>query len=241
MSEKITESTVVGELIIRNPGMRPILERLGIDYCCGGRHTLKEAAAEKGVSLKEVLDGLDHALVKTSAAGRDYRDWSSASLPELIAHILNRHHTFMKEQLPRLAAILSRVLVAHGARHGEELRALQELYAAMDTALTHHLFTEEEVVFPLILKVAGGAGRNANEVEALRPHIEHLEEEHRAAGRELQRMREVTSNYRLPEDACASFRALYEGLTAMEVDLHEHIHLENNILFPRALGVGGCR
>jgi regulator of cell morphogenesis and NO signaling len=237
MTEKITEDLAVRDLIVRHPGMRALLERLGIDYCCGGQHTLKEAAAEKGLSLPAVLDGLNRAMAEPARGHHPARDWSSAPLPELAAHILERHHTFMKEQLPRMEGLLTRVLAAHGERHGDELRAAQGIYEAMDIALTHHLLTEEDVVFPLILEAAGSAaaGREEEAVARLRPHLEHLEAEHRQAGRELQRLREATSGYRLPDDACPSFRELYEGLAAVEQDLHEHIHLENNILFPRAL------
>ncbi|HOX05638.1 MAG TPA: iron-sulfur cluster repair di-iron protein [Planctomycetota bacterium] len=237
MAQKITGNMAVRDLIVRHPGMRMLLERLGIDYCCGGQHTLKEAAAEKNLSLPDLLDGLDRAMAKP-APGRDAaRDWRSAPLEDLAAHILKRHHTFMKAQLPRLEGLLIRVLAAHGERHGDELRTVQGTYESMDTALTHHLLTEEEVVFPLILETAASAasGRGDEVVARLRPHLEHLEAEHRQAGRELQKLRETTSGYRLPDDACPSFRALYEGLEAVEQDLHEHIHLENNILFPRAL------
>lgn len=241
MAERIAEDTVVRDLIAKHPGTRTLLERLGIDYCCGGQHTLREAAVGKGIDPKALLEGLNAAMAESPPGESGPKDWSAAALSELMAHILKRHHAFMHEQLPRLEAILARVLVAHAARHGEALRAVQGTYGAMDTALTHHLITEEEVVFPLIGRVeaGSGAGRNDGQPAFLRQHIEHLEEEHRTAGNELRRLRELTSGYRPPVDACASFRALYEGLEAMEADLHEHIHLENNILFPRALGLAG--
>jgi regulator of cell morphogenesis and NO signaling len=180
--------------------------------------------------------GLNRAAAGTPAAARERRDWSAAPLPELAAHILARHHGFMWKQLPRLGAALERVLAAHGGRHGRELRAVQAVYTEMEAALIHHLLTEEELVFPQIISISPGAGprRDGWGTELLRPHLEHLEEEHRAASRELGRLREAASGYRLPGDACAAFRGLYEGLEAMEADLHEHIRLENHILFPRA-------
>jgi regulator of cell morphogenesis and NO signaling len=227
--------TLVRRLVAEHPQTRPVFERFGIDYCCHGGRSLKVAAAEGGVELAALLAVLRNALAAPAPQGESFRDWSAAPAGELAAYIEKRHHGFMHEQLPLLERLLGRVLSAHGPRHGQVLASLLAAYESMDSALTHHLFTEELVVFPLIREAeawARGAGRVAPR-ESLPYHLEHLEGEHAAAGRELERLRAITSNYALPEDACESFRALYDGFQEMERDLHQHIHLENNVLFPK--------
>jgi regulator of cell morphogenesis and NO signaling len=231
----LSETTLVRELVARAPQTRPVFESFGIDYCCGGGRPLAAAAAGRGLAVGTLLAALRQALLAPPPAGEDYRDWSEASAGELADYIEKRHHAFMHRQLPRLEELMARVSKAHGARHGRVLSALAGLGEAIDAALTHHLYTEELVIFPLIRQLAGGAPpeRRAEAQESLGYHLEHLEQEHQAAGRELERMRAVTSNYALPEDACESWKALYDGLAAVEADLHQHIHLENNVLFPK--------
>ena len=233
MGKRISEDTVVRDLVVKHPATREILEKLGIDYCCGGKHTLKEAAVEKGMDLKKVLDGLNVVLTQTAARRADHRDWEAASLGELMDHILSRHHTFTKEQMPRLDALLAKVTKAHAANHGKMLRALQGVFGPFKAEIDGHLMKEERVLFPSIRRKEGKADM------ILDGPIRQMELDHENAGRALAAMRELTSGYRLPPDACPSFVALFEGIPLLETDLHEHIHLENNILFPRALETRG--
>jgi len=230
MVRQITKAMTVRDLVVQYPELRELLEKLGIDYCCGGRHTLQEAADEKHVDLAKVLDSLNEALAAPAKKGKP-RDWSKAGLSELAEYIVARHHAFIKEQMPRLASILGKVVAAHGAKHGKTLWALRDVFAAFKAEIDAHLVKEETVLFPAIHEAAGRAAA----AEHLAPPIRQMECEHESAGRALARMRELTSDYTLPDDACPTFAALYEGLAAVETDLHEHIHLENNILFPRVL------
>jgi regulator of cell morphogenesis and NO signaling len=230
MAQQITKTVTVQELVVTHPELREPLEKLGIDYCCGGKHTLQEAAAEKHVDLDKVLAGLNKALA-TPAKGDTQRDWSKASLTELTEHIVARHHAFTKEQLPRLEHLLAKVVVAHGAKHGKMLRALAGVFTPFKAEIDAHLLKEETILFPAIRKTAGRGGAAGS----LAAPIAQIEHEHQSAGQALARMRELTSEYALPGDACPTFAALYAGLAAIEADLHEHIHLENNILFPRVL------
>lgn len=229
MATKITEKMVVRDLVVQYPGLRLVMEKLGVDYCCGGLHTLKEAAAEKGVDLKKVLDGLNAALAEPLAQNAKHKDWTAAPLTELVDHIVNRHHTFLKEQMPRLEMLLGKVLRAHGAHHGTMLRALEAAFVPLKAEMDEHLVKEEQVLFPAIRHLVPGMDAT------LSGPISQMQVEHESAGRALARMREATSNYKLPADACPTFAALYDGFAEVEADLHEHIHLENNILFPRAL------
>lgn len=236
MATQIAETMTVRDLVVRHPGLREVLEKLGVDYCCGGRHTLKESAEEKGLNLATVLAGLESALAAQAKQKDAVTDWSKASLTELANYIEAHHHAFMKQQLPRLAGLLAKVVVAHGARHGEVLRALGRVFAELKQELDEHLLKEERVLFPAIRKLEPGSAQGLRGAAWLRGPIEQMEHEHEHAGQALAQMRTLTSNYQLPGDACPTFAALYEGLVAVEADLHEHIHLENNILFPRVLG-----
>lgn len=238
MNTDITSDMAVKDILIQHPQTRPVLETLGIDYCCGGKDTLARAAEQAGLSADQVLVNLEQALRE---AGRDVtstRDWSSVSLAELVDHIEQTHHVFMKEQLPRLAGLLDKTIQAHGERHGAMLEQLKHSYISLKTDIEMHLAKEEQILFPLI-----------RQMEAFHQHrgptpdmhcgsignpIRQMEHEHYVAGEFLVQMREITNNYALPNDACPTFAALYEGLDALEKDLHEHIHLENNILFPKA-------
>ena len=236
MTETIGRTASLRKLVADYPQTRPVFERFGIDYCCHGTRTVEAAAVEDGVELAALLGALRSSLASPLPEGEDFRDWAGAPPSEVADHVERRHHAYMHEHLPRLERLMGRVLEAHGPRHGHMLAPLMTTYESMEAALNHHLYTEELVVFPLIREAQAWA-RGEGAVpprESLAYHLQHLEEEHALAGRELERLREITSGYQLPEDACEAFRALYEGLQELEKDLHLHVHLENNVLFPKA-------
>lgn len=243
MSIQIDGSTTVRELVGRYPQTRKVFERHGIDYCCGGGECLAEAAEESQAALPDLIRDIDAALraASTTTATAE-KDWYEAPLHELIDHILQVHHAYMHEALPRIGGLVRKVLHAHQAHHGDMLRQVQDLYNALDTELTSHLRKEEEVLFPYIVAAEAHrqGGPEAAEAcfESVGNPIRQMEIEHESAGEVLVQIRKATGNYALPEDACPTFRALYEELERMEEDLHQHIHLENNILFPRAITAG---
>jgi len=191
------------------------------------------------VAIEDAIDA------PASAPGVAERDWYTAPLPELVAHILQVHHAYMKGALPKVNELARKVLHAHGAHHGDMLQRVYDLYQALDDELSGHLRKEEAVLFPYI--VAAEAHRQgAFESPAacfgsIENPIHQMEHEHESAGQTLMELRKMTGDYRLPEDACPTFRALYEELERMEGDLHQHIHLENNILFPRAIAAESPR
>ncbi|MGE5569742.1 MAG: iron-sulfur cluster repair di-iron protein [Rhodospirillales bacterium] len=224
----------VGEIAAETPASVRVFEKYKIDYCCGGNRPLEEVCRERGISPEAVL-----AEVQAAAARAPEKDWTKAALSELIEHIVSTHHEYLKAELPALDARLSRVIEAHSAAHGEMLKSLQGVFDGLQNELLTHLRKEEFILFPAI-ESAERAREEGRPPEPLPfGHIENpirmMIHEHDSAGEALAQMRKITGGYTLPPDACATFRALYTGLQELEADLHQHIHLENNVLFPRAL------
>ena len=234
---RITEEMTVRELVRVHPAMRKALEELGIDYCCGGAKTLKQAAAEQGVDFAALEQAIDEAFHSSAAEASPQKDWMSASAGEIADHIEQKHHSYLKEQLPRLAGMLPRLKAAH-PRHRATLEKLDQTMQALRAELEQHLQKEEIVLFPLIRHMdaaAGGGEVPQAHCGTVANPIAQMEREHEHAGDVLEQVKQITDDYTLPEDACETFAAYYQGLRDMENDLHEHIHLENNILFPKAI------
>ena len=218
------------------PAATRIFEKLGIDYCCGGGKSLVDACTAAGVSVDEAVDSLNADLesVSTSAA----RDWQALSQAELITHIVDKHHAFTREELVRLEALLAKVSGVHGQNH-PELFQIQDHFAKLRGELEPHMLKEESVLFPFIVRMEEAAMVNQTlpppPFRTVQNPVRVMMAEHETAGYILERIREASSDYAVPPDGCISYKTLYSALTALEVDLHQHIHLENNILFPRAL------
>ncbi|MFN7923835.1 MAG: iron-sulfur cluster repair di-iron protein [Bryobacteraceae bacterium] len=213
----------VGELAAQSLAATRVFEDHGIDFCCGGAKPFEEACREKRLDPGNVLREVELAIAKEAAAPQD-TDWNTAPFEKLIDHIVTRHHSYLREELPRLASWIAAVRRAHGQRDGVVLEQLDMVFAAMKDELDQHIRKEEVILFPAILRSEGWISQP----------IAMMEYEHDSAGRALAELRRLTENYQLPAHACATYRALYAGLAALEADLHVHIHLENNILFPRA-------
>ena len=234
----IRPEQTVADLVIRHPELSERLEKIGIDYCCGGKRPLGQAAAAAGLEWRAFLAALNDTS-DANPANPVHTNWSKAPLNVLADHILEKHHAFTKEQLSRLDGLLAKVEAAHGARHGEMLARLRHLYNGLHHELDAHLMKEEQILFPAIKEIdAFISGRGSKPVihcGSVANPIRQMEVEHDSAGKALVGMLQVSDNYRLPSDACQTFSALYAGLQALEADLHEHIHLENNILFPKSI------
>lgn len=237
MSNPIDTNTTVGELAGRYPQCRELFAEHKIDYCCGGNQTLDRAARNSGTDLSALLSALQERLrASPNQSAPSQRDWYAAPLGELVEHIVQAHHEYLKTAIPRIEGLLRKVLHAHGANHGKMLSALAEQFQALDEDVSSHLMKEEQILFPYIRALdADGAERPAACFGSLRHPIGQMEHEHEILGKVLAAMREITGGYVLPADACATFETLYDELQWLESDLHEHIHLENNILFPRAI------
>ena len=234
----IATTKTVGELAAEIPNATREFEKLGIDYCCGGSRTLGEACAEAKISVDEALDRLQKSM--TAAPPSTGQDWQNQPLADLITHITSTHHVFVREECPRIEALAAKVVSVHGKNHPELLQA-QELFAALAEELRVHLMKEEQVLFPYIARMeesvmAGEPVPPAMFGTVVNP-VRMMMQEHDSAGDVLRSLRAVTNDYTLPEDACISYRTLYQALQGFEADLHQHIQLENNILFPRAVAM----
>lgn len=228
MSVDVSKS--LGELVEEMPGASRVMERFGLDYCCGGKRSLEVACAARELDLAAVVGALEQAIA--GPVEEAPVDWSARSLTELVDYINSKHHTFTRDSLQMLGALAEKVYAVHGATH-PELAAVKRLYFDLDADLQPHLLKEEQILFPYIRSLEGGASSAC--FGSVASPIAVMLSEHDAVGDLLARLREVTRGYALPAEACRSYRALYEGLEDLEKDLHQHIHLENNVLFPRSL------
>jgi regulator of cell morphogenesis and NO signaling len=230
----------VGQIAAEMPASIRVFERHQIDFCCGGKVPVADACQSRGLDAQRLLNEIDLEISQAASGGGEAdRQWRTASLGSLVDHIVSTHHLYLKTNLPRIAAMMDKVLAAHSARHRDVLEPLARTFFAMREELDSHLMKEEMILFPLIRKIeAAGqppqpfAGFHCGSVQN---PIRVMVMEHDSAGDALANLRRLTHGYTPPEDACNTFRGLYFELAALEADLHRHIHLENNILFPRAV------
>lgn len=227
----------IREIAIENPAAVRVFEALGIDYCCGGNRSLDEACRRASVPP-------DTALRLLAMAGRQSGpredDWSGASLSELIAHIVEQHHSYVRREAARLFPMLDKAVARHGAAH-PELKHIRDLFGPLADELFSHMMKEEHVLFPYLVRMEtalhDGSRPPAATFGSIEFPISRMLAEHDDAGELLRQIRTVSSDFHPPEDACATYHALYHGLEEFERDLHRHVHLENNILFPRAFAM----
>jgi len=231
-----TEKTV-RELALEEAGAARVFEKLGIDYCCGGKQTLENACRAANLPVDKVLGEIEGAKRAGQAPAQD-RPWQTAPLADLIAHIKTTHHQFTREELARLRPLFDKVCAAHGEHH-PELLELRVVFLGLARELDTHLMKEEMVLFPYIERMEESRIQKEPIVPApfgtVRNPVSMMEHEHDSAGAALRTLRSASYGYAAPADACASYQTLYKALAHFEADLHQHIHLENNILFPRAI------
>ena len=232
----ITEKTV-RELVLENVGATKVFERLGIDYCCGGNQTLEQACLAANVPVDQVLKSLEEEQLSSPANSKD-RNWQTEPLGDLVSHITTTHHKYTREETARLALLFDKVCSVHGANH-PELLELRDIFTGLTRELTVHLMKEEMVLFPYIVRMEEAVIEKAPILPppfgTVQNPVAMMEYEHDSAGHALRAMREISQGYTAPVDACVSYQTLYKALAELEADLHQHIHLENNILFPRAI------
>ncbi len=230
---QVDVNKTVRELALQDPNATRVFERLGIDYCCGGGKSLREACSGAQLPLNEVVESLE----RTQPAAMPAQDWSKASLGELIRHIMETHHAYVKQESPRLEQLAAKVASVHGSNHPEVLR-IQETFSDLSAELASHLMKEEMILFPYIMEMeqATAQGHPAPPCQfgTVQNPVRMMMVEHDGAGQALRELRATSSDYTPPADACVTYQTFYAALAAFEADLHQHIHLENNILFPRA-------
>jgi len=223
-----TLQTQVSDIVTAMPKAADLFRSLRIDFCCGGKVPLEEAANKRKLDPETVLESIRELEAKL-AESHDTRPGELAE-PELIQYIQNKHHAFLREELPALTPYVTKLARVHGERHPELLR-VQELFAELKEELLEHTEDEDRNVFPLVLNFAEQPGPDVS--EKLKPHVAELEQEHEQAGSLLKELREITGDFSPPADACGTYKLVYQRLAALEKDTFEHIHLENNVLFER--------
>ncbi|PRY01226.1 regulator of cell morphogenesis and NO signaling [Pontibacter ummariensis] len=229
------EGETVGELVAKDFRKAQVFKKYGIDFCCGGKRSLAQVCEQKGID-KAALEQELNALPDTKAGNEtDYASWEPSFLAD---YIVNVHHKYVRESIPALYEFTSKIARVHGKRH-PELLEIAKHFVNVANELEAHMPKEERVLFPYI-KQLDEAKKKGEKVSpppfgSIQNPINMMEMEHEAAGSELEAIKELTSNYTIPADACATYTVAFKKLQEFEEDLHRHIHLENNILFPKAL------
>ena len=231
MTDQMTKS--LAQIVNDNHKAASVFEKYDLDFCCKGKRSLQEACIEKSLPVEKLLAELQ-AVSNSCEVPVDFR---KMTLTQLADYIVSRHHAYVKTEMPQIFAYLQRVATKHGDRH-PEMRKVFELFSAIKNEMEEHMDKEELILFPRIEAAEEGAleKRTANmNVLYVKGPIQVMEAEHEQAGQLMGEIRQLTSNYTPPADACTTYRLSFAALQAFETDLHQHVHLENNILFPKAI------
>ena len=223
------------DIALSNPAARQVLEDAGLDYCCGGGQSLHDACLHTDVPAEEILKRLRE---NSKDVSPDEANWTSAPLSDLTRHIRERHHRYVREAIARVQTLLDKVVTKHGENH-PEITDIQRLFTEIGREMIMHMQKEEQILFPYIDALEKAASTHGSMeppfFQTVRNPIHTMMKEHDSAGELAKQIRKASAEYTLPADACTSYKALYQDLQAFEADLHQHVHLENNILFPRAV------
>lgn len=231
---QVKEETI-GEIVTKDYRKAQIFKSFGIDFCCGGKKTISEVCRTKGIDTREVETALGSILDEPSSDQNDYLRWNLSFLTD---YIINTHHQYVKDNTAFIKELANKVASVHGEQHPEAIR-VAHIFSLVADDLMLHLKKEEQILFPFIKELVdvqtnGGVLTESPFGNVANP-IQVMEAEHEQAGEALQAIRDLTNNFTLPEDACNSYMILYKKLDEYENDLHRHVHLENNVLFPKAI------
>lgn len=230
----IAEDTV-RDIALQQPASIRVFEKFGIDYCCGGRKPLAQACQERSLDLDAVVAAIEGT---THGSPEPDPEWTSASLEALCEHIIKIHHEYIRREIPRLWQLAQKVVARHGDTH-PELARIQQLIRGAGEDLIQHLAKEEQILFPSIINMERNrttcGPRPLGCFGSIRNPVRVMMAEHDAAGEALAEIRQLSHDFTPPEGSCPTYRACYQALAEFEQDLHRHVHLENNILFPRAI------
>lgn len=223
---RIDPSMTLGDIVTMRPSLAADLERRGLDYCCHGGRSLADAAREAGLDAQTVAEELSAAHVDEPAAA-----WATLGPAELVDHIETVHHQYLWAEMPRITALVDKIVSVHGDRH-PELAEVQRLYNELRADIEPHLIREEQELFPMIRELAATTGGPESHDAAIVAQIKLLAAEHETVGDLLDELHRATSGYTTPADGCASYAACYRALAELGADTHLHVHKENNLLFP---------
>ncbi len=231
--ETLKEQTI-GQIVSEDYRTAQVFRNYGLDFCCGGNKTIEEACAKKDLDPQEVRTALQNVTAEQN--GREnYNEWS---LDFLIDYIVENHHKFVRNKLPEIGAYAKKVAKVHGGRH-EELKEIYYEFTKLHGEMLNHLNKEEEILFPYIKQLVedekNGEKPDSPDFGMAANPISMMEQEHDDAGAAMEKIQRLSSDFTPPEDACATYRILFQNLEGFQEDLHKHVHLENNILFPKAL------
>ena len=224
-------NSTVAAWVCEHPQTARVFEELQIDYCCGGGMALTDACTKQQLDVESVVSRLTQAIAAPPRESTE--NWTQAGLKDLCEHIQSTHHTYLRDELPRLTRLIDKVVAAHGEEH-PELNELRKVFDLMHAELELHMHKEERILFPAIGQMEHAASLPSFPFGTVANPIRMMEHEHDAAGEALARMRELTGGYQSPADACSAYREMLDSLRQLEQDMHQHVHKENNILFPRA-------
>jgi regulator of cell morphogenesis and NO signaling len=234
LQEKNRGDKTIGEIVAEDYRTAAVFERNGIDFCCGGQVLLSAACREKGLDPGAIEGEIEAAKSAPSLRSENYAAWA---LPFLADYIVNTHHTYLNENTAQIAAYARKIGEVHGAHHPETIE-IAGIFEKIAADLVDHLREEEEVLFPAIRRLnearLAGATPETGDRATIRDSLAKLHEEHEAIGDAVHAIRHLAGDYEIPEDVCNTFVVTYRKLKEFEDDLHKHVHLENNILFPKA-------
>lgn len=230
----ITADTTVGEIVANDYRSARIFEKHGIDFCCGGKVALAAICRERGVDLATITRELDALQEESVDRSQNYTSWS---LPFLADYIVNTHHSYLKENDGQIVAYARKIAEVHGAHHPEVVK-IATIFDKIAVDMVGHLREEEEVFFPALKRAdaarSAGTMPDVRDRDIIRTSLVRLHREHEEVGDAIHEIRRLSQEYELPDDACNTFMLTYRKLREFEDDLHKHVHLENNILFPKA-------
>lgn len=220
------ENLTLADIVSKDINKASVLEQYGLDYCCGGKQTLNDACATNNIEVSEVVNALEKHTAKDDTAV-NFDGWD---LDLMVDYIEKKHHRYIRQQIPNITQHLAKIAQVHGKKH-PELLEIYNLFTQSANDLSSHLVKEEKVLFPFIRKVAN---QESVEMDIAQP-IEMMKHEHDIEGERFKKISDLSNHYQIPADGCNTYKYTYELLHQFEKDLHRHIHLENNIVFPRAL------
>lgn len=229
-----TLNTTIGEIVAADYRTAKVFETHGIDFCCGGKVALSAICQEKGINPDTLLREI--AAIKTEQIDRS-QNYTSWELPFLVDYIVNTHHAYLKENDEQIAAYARKIAEVHGVHHPEVIE-ISDIFQKIATDMAEHLREEEEDFFPTVKRAAAekkaGNAPSKEDSNVIKESLEKLGREHEEIGDAIHTIRHLSKDYALPKDTCNTFMITYQMLKEFEDDLHKHVHLENNILFPKA-------
>ncbi len=229
MKEVNINANTIGEIVALDYRAASVFKEAGIDFCCGGKKSIDDACSEKGIDPLELKGKLKELESSPNTTTHNFNEWDPGFLCD---YIVNTHHKYVLKYLPELVHYTQKIASVHGDRH-PELSEVADLFSQINRELLQHMKNEEEVLFPSIKKVLNTGSREAK--ATIISEIARLSGEHEFAGGAMDKINVITGNYCVPADGCNTYQVTFNLLQQFEDDLHTHVHLENNILFPKAL------